>query len=213
MIRFRALALAAALAALCSTATQAQTFGQFTGAEPLAVNARMFGAYVVASENVASLLAHLRLSFYPGVDFGFQGGIARQDYASGDRTNVRLGTDLKVAVRPQSDENPFAISMGGALSVETGDNFTILSLGPTLSISRSYPMGPQTAVTPYAGVGFAFSNIDVGIASDSDFSIPVHVGAETGLAPGVKLVTELQLHLADDFGDNFGFLGGVNLPF
>lgn len=213
MIRPRAIALAAALAACCPTASAAQTFGQFTGAEPLTVNSRLFGAYVVASDNVASLLAHLRLSFYPGMDFGFQGGLARQDFVTGDRTNVRLGTDLKVAVRTPSPEFPYAVSVGGALSVETGDDFTVLSVGPTASVSRNFSTGQQTQITPYLGIGFAFSNIDVGDSDESDFSIPVRLGAETGITPGVRLVTELQLHIADEFGDDFGFLGGVNLPF
>jgi len=173
----------------------------------------MFGAYVVASENVASLLAHLRLSFYPGVDFGFHGGLSRQDFASGDRTNVRLGTDFKVAVQRPTESFPYSISVGGGLSVETGDDFNVLSLGPTASISRSFQTGAQTQITPYLGIGFAFTNIDVGVADDTDFSVPLRFGAETGIAPGVRLVTELQLHLADEFGDDLGFLGGVNLPF
>src|SRR5258705_6644118 len=59
-----------------SGAAFAQVPGQFTGAEILPVNAHMYGGYLVASNNVVGGLAQLRLSFYPGVDFGFQGGLA-----------------------------------------------------------------------------------------------------------------------------------------
>lgn len=213
MNRIRAIALLAALAAVIPAGARAQTFGQFTGAEPLPVNARMFGAYLVASDNVASLLAHLRLSFYPGVDFGFHGGLARQDYSGGDRTNLRLGTDFKVGVRHATDASPFSFALGGGLSVETGDDYTVLALGPTAVFSRTFQTGTQTQVTPYGSIGLSFSNIDVGQTSDTDFSIPVRIGAETSLAPSARLVTELQLNLSDDFGDDVGFLAGLNLPF
>lgn len=212
MKRLCAIALAAAGIAVALPA-RAQTFGQFTSAEILPTNGRLFGAYVVASESVASLLGHLRLSFYPGIDFGFQGGLSRQDFPSGDRTTLRLGTDFKVGVRQQSESMPVAISVGGGLSVETGDNFSVLSLGPMAVVSHAFPTSERTSITPYAGLGMAFTNIDVGDTSDNDVSFPLRVGAEFGVMPGMSLMGEMQFNLSDSFGDDFGFSAGVNMPF
>src|SRR4029077_6858714 len=50
----------------------AQVWGQYTSAETVPVNGHMFGGYLHASSNFLGLLAQLRLSFYPNVDFGFQ---------------------------------------------------------------------------------------------------------------------------------------------
>lgn len=212
MKRLCAIALAAAGIAVALPA-RAQTFGQFTSAEIIPTNGRLFGAYVVASENVASLLGHLRLSFYPGVDFGFQGGLSRQDFSSGDRTTLRLGTDLKIAVRRQSEAQPVAISIGGGLSVETGDDFSVLSVGPTAVVSRAFATGERTSISPYVGLGIAFTNIDVGDANDTDVSVPLRVGADFGVMPGMSLMGELQFQLGDAFNDDFGFSAGVNMPF
>lgn len=204
--------LVAATLAGAGTA-RAQVFGQFTGAEVLPVNGRMFGAYAHNSENVAGLLAQLRLSFYPGMDFGFQGGIARQDFVSGDRTTIRLSSDLKVAVRTPNEILPIAIAAGANLGVETGDDFSLLTLGPSVVASRNFTVGESAGIAPYAGLGLAFKRIDVGTLDDTDVSFPLRVGSEFRLAPQLKLLLELQFNLADSFNDDVGIALGANLPF
>ena len=52
----------------------AQVFGQYTGANPLEPNQHLFGAYLHTSDSVLGAVGQLRLSFFPGIDFGFQGG-------------------------------------------------------------------------------------------------------------------------------------------
>ena len=53
------------------------------------------------------------MSFYPDVDFGFQGGLSRQQFESSDRTTVNaLGADLKYAVAKPSERLPLAIAIG-----------------------------------------------------------------------------------------------------
>ena len=85
-----------ALAGMLLPATAgAQAFGQFTAAQTLPVNGHLAGGYIQSSSSQLGVLGQLRLSFYPGVDFGFQGGFSRHDYAGGDRTTLSLGTDLK----------------------------------------------------------------------------------------------------------------------
>ena len=103
--------------------------------------------------------------------------------------------------------------MGGALSVETGDDYNILSLGPTAVFSRSFSMGNGGGITPYASVGFDFSNIDVPPTNETDLSVPVRGGAEFWVSPEIRFMAELQLQLSDSFRDDFGFSAGVNLPF
>lgn len=198
---------------VCADASQAQVFGQFTGAGTLPVNGRMFGAYAHSSENLAGLLAQLRLSFYPNVDFGFQGGIARQDFAGGSKTTIRLGADLKFGVRQPDASFPLAVAAGADLGVETGDSYTMLTVGPTLVASRDFAVGQNGGITPYAGIGLAFKRIDVDSHNDTDVSVPLRLGSEFQLTPQLKLAIELQLHMADSFNDNVGLAAGANLPF
>jgi hypothetical protein len=162
---------------------------------------------------VLALLAQLRLSFYPGVDFGFLGGIARQDFGTSDRTTLRLGADLKYqVVAPAAPSQP-AVSVGGALGVETGDNFNVLTVGPTAVVSWTLSTGGQAAFTPYAGTGILFSNFNVDPLDDTDVSIPLRLGAELKVHPQLDLNGELQVRLSDDFNDDVGFSFGVNSSF
>lgn len=204
--------LAAALAAAPGIA-RAQAPGQFTGAEILPVNGHLFGGYLVASNNVVGGLAQLRLSFYPGVDFGFQGGLSRLNYAGGDRTSLRLGTDIKVRVRAASADFPYDVALGGALGVETGDDINNLSVGPMGVISRSFGQTPTGGFITYGGAGLAFSSIDASGLKETNLTVPLRLGAIFKVAPGLQLVSEIQFLVADDFNDDVSFTVGVNLPF
>ena len=183
------------------------------GAEPLPVNGRMFGVYAHTSSNVVGLLGQLRLSFFPGVDFGFQGGLSRQDLAKSTTTTVRLGADIKASVRHASDASPIAVSVGGNLAIESGDGFHILTLGPTVVASRAFHMGTNGGFTPYARVGLAFANITVGPFDDTDFSLPIRLGGDFRLSTQMDVVVELQLQPGDAFNDATGLAAGVNFPF
>jgi len=209
---FAAALIVAAPVALAPTAG-AQVFGQFTGAEVLPVNGHETGAYLVASDNVLGLLGQLRLSFYPGVDFGFQGGISRLRYGSSDRTLVRLGSDFKIAAAKASETFPVDLAIGGAIAVETSDNYHVLTLMPQAVASHAYPVGQSMSVMPYLGTGLSIRNVDAGPTKDNSLSIPLRLGADMRVMTGVRIMAELQLQVANSFGDNVGFLTGVNLPF
>lgn len=206
-------------ALLASAPASAQVYGQFTGAQTVSNGGRMFGAYLVSSENVLGVLGQLRLSFYPNVDFGFIGGISRTDTQAGNRTTLRLGTGIKVKIADSSSTVPVALALVGDLGIETGDGFHVLTVAPSVVASRSFALGSSSAFTPYGRVGITISNVDlgdvpgVGSVNDSDVSFPVHLGAEFELAPQLRVAAELQLRLDDDYGDDIGVGMGVNLPF
>lgn len=211
MKKLAALCLVAALAV--PGAAGAQAFGQFTSAQTLAPNLHMGGAYLQSSSSVIGLLGQLRLSFYPGVDFGFQGGFARQDFGSGNRTTLRLGTDLKYQVTQPTNEYPYAIAVGGGLGVESGDHWNVLSVGPSLVSSRSFAGNGDLVFTPFVSVGLLFTNANIGSLNETDLSIPVRLGSELRLSPQFSITGELQLRLSDDLSDDVGFSVGVNSPF
>lgn len=207
-------AVVLALAVLISSSpARAQVHGQFTGAETVPMSGHLFGGYLYTSENVLGLLAQLRLSFYPNVDFGFQGGIARQDFGTSHRTTLRLGTGLKIKLTEPTAQLPVATAFAADLAVETGDNFHVLTIAPGVIASRNFAMGQSGGVTPYGRLGFALAQFDIGDRNDSDLSWPVRLGAEFRLAPELRLAAELQLNLDDSLNDNVGFGAGVNLPF
>jgi hypothetical protein len=212
--RFRIALVALAVAVAQAPSARAQVFGQFTPAPPLEVNGRMFGGYLQFSENVLNLVGQLRLSFYPSVDFGFQGALARQEFGGGeDRTTIGLGGDIKYQVARADAGAPVALSVGATIGVQTGDNFSILSVGPTVVGSRTLPAGETVSLTPYVGLGMLFSSINVGDFDDSDFSIPLRIGTTLKLNPGLDLMAELQFRLANDFDDDMSTTIGVNAPF
>ena len=201
------------LLASLAPAAPAQVFGQYTPATILPVDSRLCGAYVDFSENAVGLLAQLRLSFYPNVDFGFQGGLSRVDLGPTTKTSLRLATDVRFGVARASTSLPVDLAVGAGLGVETSDDYTLLRLGPSAVASRTFGFTNSASVAPYAGLMLLFSNQNQGDESTTDFSVPLRLGAELRAIPGVALTAELQLRLGDDFYDHTGFSAGVNLPF
>ncbi len=191
----------------------AQVFGQYTPAEILPVNSRLGGAYVDLSSNVVGLLGQLRLSFYPNVDFGFQGGFGRIDLGSTSKTTLRLGGDFRFAVARPADKMPVKLAVGGALGVETSDKYNILRFGPTAVASRAFGFSPNAAIEPYAGAMLSFASVDIAGDNQTDFSVPFRFGAELRAIPGMHITAEFQWRLGDDFADHTAFTGGLNLPF
>jgi hypothetical protein len=190
--------------------SRAQISGQFMGAEPVPMNGHLFGAYLQASEDFLGLIAQLRLSFYPDIDFGFQGGLTRVQLGNADFTTVKVGGDLRYQV---VKDNPLDIAVGGALAIENGDDISVLTLGPTVVLSRTYQVGSGGAFVPYGGVGLFFSNADVLGAETTDFSVPFRFGAEFRFSPELRVTGELQLRASDSVNDDIAFVTGVNLPF
>jgi hypothetical protein len=212
-LNVKKLLLLALLLAGVAPATHAQVFGQYTPAGILPVNSHLGGAYVDFSENAVGLMAQLRLSFYPNVDFGFQGGLSRLDLGSTTKTSLRLATDVRFGVAQASAGRPLDIAAGAGLGVETGDNYTLLRLGPSAVASHTFTFSNNSSCAPYVGLMLLFSSQSHGGESTTDFSLPVRLGAELKAIPGVSLTAELQLRIADDFYDHTGFSAGVNLPF
>lgn len=216
-IRFGAAVLGALLLA---APARAQLPGTYSGAPTLAVNGHTFGAYVPLSRHSVGLLAQLRLSFFPGVDFGFQGGLDRLDRSSGSRTLVRLGTDVKVLVSSARPDFPYDFSLGGALGVMNGDHYGSLTLGPTAVMSRTWRAGQTGEIRPYAGLGLAFTSINdtrsapaIPTSNRTDFWVPLRVGGEFAVSPLARLVGEMEIRLGQEAGDDIGFTVGANLPF
>jgi opacity protein-like surface antigen len=184
--------LLALLLASLAPAAHAQVFGQYTPAEILPVNSREAGAYL---------------------DFGFQGGLARLDWGSSTKTALRLGADLRFGVAKANPSFPVNVAVGGGLGVETSDNYTVLRLGPSAVASRAFALSGSTSVVPFAGVMLCFASVDRGEKNETDFSVPVRLGAELRAIPGMHITAEFQLRIGDDFNDHSAFAAGVNLPF
>ena len=218
MKRFSLIAPVLALAVFAAGA-RAQVHGQYAGADVLPAGTHLFGGYLDVSSNVVGLMAQLRLSFYPGVDFGFQGGPARINQDGTSRGLLRLGTDLKVTAHHAASGPNYELALGGALGVETGDNYSLLSLGPAAVVSTHVRAGGAggaaraSGFAPYAGVMLLFTNVDAGVSSETGFSVPVRLGAEFQATPAARLTAELVLRIADKFRDHAAFNVGVNLPF
>jgi len=174
------------------------------------VNSRLAGAYVDFSENAAGLLGQLRLSFYPNIDFGFQGGLSRLDTGSSTKTTLRLGGDVRFGAGKVLTGFPLDLAIGAGLGVETGDEYTVLRFGPSVVASRALGNSPLTA---YAGAMLCFASVDIADNNETDFSVPLRLGAELRAIPGVRVSAEIQLAVGDDFQDDVAFAAGVNLPF
>lgn len=212
MKKVTTLAVLAALA-LGAMPAQAQTYGQYGGAAPIPSGSHLTGVYLNASDNLFGVLGQLRLSFYPGVDFGFQGGIARTTFGDNSRTTLRLGTDIKSRFRQAGTSGPLDMAFGANLGVETGDGYDILRLGPTLSISLPVAFGQNSMFVPYAGLGIGFSRLDTQLGQTTDFGYPLRLGGELRFMPQFRFMAEMQINIHDDINDSVEAAAGVNLPF
>ncbi len=211
----RILGAAAMLAAALFHASPAtaQVFGQLNSAEVLALNGHQAGFYLNAGDNKLGGLAQLRLSLYPGMDFGFQGGLQRVTWKGADRTTLRLGTDLRVSVAHSGEGFPVDIAVGGGLGVETSDNYHVLTLMPSGVMSRSYSVGQNGSISPYLGLGISFANVDAGTTRQTFLSLPARLGADFHVMPGMSLAAEMQIPIGNGFNESSGLMTGVNLPF
>jgi hypothetical protein len=204
---------AALLLLACAQSATAQVFGQFTGAVPVGVNNRLFGGYGLFAHHQAEGLAQLRLSFYPGVDFGFHGGLMHVTLSGHSRTAVELGGDVKSLVAKRSETFPVDLALGGAIGVSSAEDFNLMSVGPTVVASRALPLRGSAELTPYAGAALLYSRLDIAGFSTTDVSLPVRAGLEYRPNPDVRLVLELQLPLSDPVHTDPKLVLGANFPF
>lgn len=202
----------AALLALLPLPAAAQSLGPFTRAEILPVDARSAGVYLNLSESATGLASQLRLSFYPGIDFGFQGGLTRLEFAEGDKTLLQVGADLRFGVLRSSEGAGLDLALGGGFGIDVGDDYNLLSVGPMVFVSRSLAAGSGT-FAPYAVSGVSFSTASAGPDHRTDVHVPVNLGAEYRPNAVFALAAELQLRLANRFRDDIGFGAGVTIPF
>ena len=210
-----ALMMTAALAALTLATSAAparsQVHGAFSEATVVPVNARLGGAYLGFDKSSATLSGQLRLSFYPNLDFGFQGGLSRIDVNNNTRTSVRLGGDFRGQLAKQGEAFPLSVALGGAIGVESADNFTILSVGPQLTVSRT--LGSTGRWIGYGNASLLISRFDVDNASNNDTSLPLRFGVEFHPNPDLRLLAEAQLAVSDEVRDDMAITFGVLFPF
>lgn len=208
------LLLAAAVAGMLSAnAAGAQVFGQYAGAQPIGINARLFGTYVSFTKSESELLAQLRLSFYPNVDFGFQGGLSRVSVLDRSRTAVKVGGDFKGLVARRTESMPLDLSLGAAIGVSSAEDFNLLSVGPQIVVSRTFGSSPRATFTAYAGAMLLFTRSDLDNANDNDVSAPLRFGGEYAPNADVRLVAELQVAVSDQINDDLKLTLGASFPF
>lgn len=203
--------LFAALAAgmLQAQAAGAQVFGQYTGARTIGVDTRLFGSYLSFTSKESELMTQLRLSYYPNLDFGFQGGLSRLILPDHNSTAVKLGGDFKALVRKAN----FDFSLGAALGLISAEEFNVLQVGPQAVLSRTFGSAPETGLTAYAAALVLFSRSDIGGTSNSDASTPIRLGAEWAPVKDVRVVVEYQLALSDEITEDHKLTVGANFPF
>ncbi len=209
-----ALASCAALIAFaCAPPAFAQVAGQLERAVPIAVNEHVMGAYVALAQHQAAALCQLRLSFYPGIDFGFQGGLHRVDTGGASRTAVELGGDVRTQVVHRGASAPLDVTLGGALQLSSADHRSSLAVGPTLAAGRSYPLSGGAQLSPYFGFALLYTRSDAGGANVTDLSLPLRAGLEYQPNGNVRLVLELQVPVSDPVGTHPKAVLGANFPF
>ena len=203
--------LATAWVAALVSPVAAQINGALSEAHVVPVNGRLGGAYLQFDKDSATLAGQLRLSFYPNLDFGFQGGLSRMDLGSATRTSVRLGGDFRGQVATQGPAFPVTVSLGGGIGVESADNFTILSVGPQVVVART--LDPAGKWNAYGGASLLLSRYDVANVRDTDTSFPVRAGMEFHANPDLRILAEAQLAVSDAIRDKLSVTLGVLFPF
>jgi hypothetical protein len=177
------------------------------------MNTRVLGTYVDASGHEVGFITALRLSFYPDVDFGFQGGLKRLDYTDTGGNALRLGADFKVAAMRARSGAPVDLSFGAGLGVDTGDNLSNLTMGPNAIASRAYPLGSSGSIEPYASLGLCYASINTAQHDDTGLQWPFRLGAEYRMSPDLRFVMELKQNFGTHFGDINAFAIGTTFAF
>lgn len=206
-------AAALSLALFAAAPAGAQVFGTLGSAERVPMNGHVVGAYINATNDVLGMFGQLRLSFYDNIDFGFQGGLSRVSVGGNDRTAVRLGTDIEFMTARAGANFPIDLALGGGLGVESSDGYHVLTLMPSAVASHTFAMGQGASVAPYVGVGLSFANVDANSTKDTFTSLPIRLGGDLRVMPGIRFVAEMQFAVGNTYTDDFGLATGVNLPF
>jgi hypothetical protein len=204
---------AALIAVACACPASAQVAGQLGRAVPIAVDSRVFGGYVGLAKHQAMALGQLRLSFYPGVDFGFQGGFHRYDGDGASRTAVELGADLRTLVVRRGASAPLDVALGGAVQLSNSDSRSVLSVAPTFAAGRSYELSSGAVLSPYFGFALMYARSEVGGNDTTDLSLPLRMGLEYQPRADFRLVLELQEPFSDPQGTHPKLVLGANFPF
>jgi len=207
----RIIPIVAAFALAGAAPAAAQVQGALSSGRVVQMNHRLGGGYLQFDKSSATLLGQLRLSFYPNLDFGFQGGLSRIDVNDNTRTSVKLGGDFRGQLATQNGTFPLDIALGGTLGVETADNFSILSVGPQVTVSRTLDLSGRW--TGFAGASLLYSRVDVGPQNTTDTSFPIRFGAQYSPNPYLLLHAEAQAAVSDEVKDDFAFTLGVLFPF
>lgn len=200
------------LLAVAARPAGAQVHGVLCDASVVPVNTRLGGTYLQLDQSSATLSGQLRMSFYQGFDFGFQGGLSRVEQGNtAQETSVRLGGDFRGQIAKQSSSFPLNVSLGAAIEVESADRFTILSVGPQLAISRN--LDSEGRWIGYGGASLLVSRYENGSTRDNDTSFPLRAGAEYRPTPDLRLIGEMQVAVSDAIRDDLSFTFGVLFPF
>lgn len=209
----RLVASCAALLLACAAPAYAQIDGQLSTAVPVAVDQRLFGLHGGFSTRQSDLYGQLRLCFYPGLDFGFHGGLAHLSAYGRMRTVLVMGGDLKTLVARRTDTFPVDIALGGAIGVGNAQGFGVMGMGPLAVASRAYSVGDDDAFTPYGGVALLFSRSNIDDTDGTAVSLQLRLGAEYRPNPDVRFVIEVQTPTSDPIDRHPKLLVGANFPF
>ena len=201
----------AALLLVAAGPASAQIQGALASGRVLQPNEHLGAAYLTFDKSSATLLGQLRMSFYPNIDFGFQGGLARIDVDDNTRTSVKLGGDFRGQVATQANGGILDIALGAALGLESADELNLLAVGPQVTLSRTLDMAAKWV--GYGGAALLFSRVELGQETNTDTSFPIRLGIEYDPNPYLRLLTEAQLAVSDEIKDDFAITFGVQFPF
>ena len=207
----RSILFIVALSLVAAGPASAQVQGALSTGRVLQPNEHLGGSYLSFDKSSATALGQLRMSFYPSIDFGFQGGLARIDVNDNTRTSVKMGGDFRGQVATQSGGSILDVALGAALGIESADELNQLSVGPQVTVSRTLDMASRWVA--YGGAALLFTRIEEGQETNTDTSCPLRMGMEYSPNPYLRLVSEVQLAVSDELRDDFAFTFGVLFPF
>src|SRR5262249_1446166 len=115
-------------------------------------------------------------------------------------------------IATQSASFPVNVSAGGAIGVESADNFSLLSVGPQALASRTLDNAGQWVA--YGGASILFTRFDLGNnVTETDVSFQQRGGMEFRPNTDLRLLAEAQLAVSDEVRDDFSVTFGVLFPF
>ncbi len=195
----------------------AQFLGQMSPASIVETETGKAGGYFILADDAVAIVGSVRYGLSQYTEGRFRLGLLDPDGKDAD-PGVIVGADIKYLlweyIKPSGTDstgtteynNPFDLSLGGAVEYAKMDYGGILGIGGSFIASAPYKLRNRSVIEPYARLNIRFEHVQLDKQDDeSDIEIGLNLGALFSVTPLIDFTAEFQLD------DQNAFMLGVDV--